>query len=90
LFKGIRTNVLSVKGKKQAARLPSAETGSLKTTVICRSASEVLLPPLIVFPRARPKAELNGIPPGRAAARHYSGWIRTLSLSGSDSLPAGH
>jgi hypothetical protein len=61
IFQGTRTNVISVKGKKQVARLSSAERGSLMTIVTCMSGSGIFEPPLIVFSRARLKSELlNG------------------------------
>jgi hypothetical protein len=78
IVQGTRTNVLSVKGKKQVARLCSAERGSLMTVVTCMSVGGIFVSPLIAFPRARLKPELlNGTHPGIIAACHPSGWIQT-------------
>ena len=70
--------VLSIKGKKQVARLSSTERGGLITVVRCNNASGAYVPPLIVFPRIRMKTELlHGTPPGTIAACHPSGWIQS-------------
>lgn len=70
--------IISLKGKQQVHKLSSAERGSLVTVVIAVSAAGAYVPPMLVFPRKRMKAELlNGAPPGTIATCHPSGWIQT-------------
>lgn len=60
-----KSKVLSLKGKKQVGLISSAERGQLSTAVLCVSASGIYVPPLVIFPRVRMKAELlDGAPPG--------------------------
>jgi hypothetical protein len=47
-----------MKGKKQVARLSSAERGALVTVVTCMSASGIYVPPLMAFSHQNMKAEL--------------------------------
>nr|XP_012559627.2 MFS-type transporter clz9-like [Hydra vulgaris] len=69
------SKVISTKGKRQVGSLTYAERGQLVTAVICCSASGRYMPPILIFPRQRMKAELmDGAPPG---AYHPSGWIQT-------------
>ncbi|XP_048487698.1 uncharacterized protein LOC125490998 [Plutella xylostella] len=73
-----KSKVLSLKGKKQVGIISSAERGQLTTAVLCVSASGVYIPPLLIFPRVRMKAELlDGTPPGTIAVCHPSGWIQS-------------
>lgn len=67
-----------MRGKKQVGLASSAERGQLTTAVICVSASGIYVPPLLIFPRVRMKAELlDGAPPGTIAVCHPSGWIQS-------------
>jgi hypothetical protein len=69
--------VISLKGKRRASSLSSAERGSLVTTVTCMNVIDMYVPPLLVFPRSNMKAELlDGAPPGSTAACHKAGWIQ--------------
>ncbi|XP_026319551.1 uncharacterized protein LOC113230034 [Hyposmocoma kahamanoa] len=73
-----KSKVLSLKGKKQVGLISSAERGQLSTAVLCVSASGIYVPPLVIFPRVRMKAELlDGAPPGTIAMCHPSGWIQS-------------
>ncbi|KAK9887081.1 hypothetical protein WA026_020023 [Henosepilachna vigintioctopunctata] len=45
-------------GRKQAARVTSAERGDTTTAVICTSASETFVPPILIFRRVRKKLAL--------------------------------
>ena len=70
--------VLGLKGKRQVGCLTSAERGTLVTAEICMNAAEVYVPPMLIFPRVRMKAELmDGTPPGSVSACHKSGWMQT-------------
>lgn len=69
--------IISVKGKKQVGTLASAERGQLITAVLCFSAAGHYIPPLMIFPRVRMKAELlDGAPAGTVAVCHPSGWMQ--------------
>lgn len=72
------TKVLALKGRRQVGTISSAERGFLCTAVICMSAGGSFIPPLIIFPRARMKPELqDGAPPGSIFKCHESGWMQT-------------
>ncbi|XP_065665046.1 uncharacterized protein LOC136086699 [Hydra vulgaris] len=72
------SKVISTKGKRQVGSLTSAERGQLVTAVVCCSASGRYMPPMLIFPRQRMKAELmDGASPGAWAECHPSGWIQT-------------
>ena len=72
------SRVISTKGKRQVGGLTSAERGQLITAIICCSASGWYMPPKLIFPRVRMKAELmDGAPPGSTYECHPSGWIQT-------------
>ena len=72
------SRVISTKGKRQVGGLTSAERGQLITAIICCSASGSYMPPKLIFPRVRMKAELmDGAPPGSTHECHPSGWIQT-------------
>lgn len=50
----------------------------MTTAVLCVSAAGAYVPPLLIFPRVRMKAELlDGTPPGTIAICHPSGWIQS-------------
>ena len=70
--------VLGLKGKRQVGCLTSAERGTLVTAEICMNAAGGYVPPMLIFPRVRIKAELmDGAPPGSVSACHKSGWMQT-------------
>lgn len=72
------SKVIAARGKSQVGCLTSAERGILATAVICMSAAGSYVPPFIIFPRVRMKAELqDGAPPGTAFACDKSGWMQT-------------
>ena len=72
------TKVFARTGRKQVARVTSAERGETTTAVICMSASGTFVPPLFIFRRARMKIELmDGAPPGSIWACNTSGWMNT-------------
>ena len=70
------TKVFATTGRKQVARVTSAERGETTTAVICMSASGAFIPPMFIFRRVRMKIELlDGAPPGSAWACNSSGWM---------------
>ena len=74
--------VLAQRGKKQVGTITSAERGVLSTAVICMSASGTFIPPMIIFPRLRMKAELtDGAPPGTIFSCNASGWMQLETFS---------
>jgi hypothetical protein len=83
-------SMVSLKGKRQIATLPSTERGSLVTAVTCMSAADHFVPPFLVYPRVNMKAELlHGAPPGTTATCHESSWIQLkASHNGSNSSSA--
>jgi len=71
------SNMLSLKGRRQVDSLTSAKRGLLSTIVVCMSAGGNFIPPMIIFPRVRMKAELQeGALPGTIFHCHPSGWIQ--------------
>ncbi|XP_060804467.1 tigger transposable element-derived protein 6-like [Amyelois transitella] len=71
------TKVFAKAGRKQVARVTSAERGETTTAVICCSAAGTFLPPMFIFRRVRMKIELmDGAPPGSAYACNSSGWMK--------------
>lgn len=72
------SKVLSLRGRRQVGSLTSAERGVLSSLVMCMSAGGIYIPPFIIFPRVRMKAELtDGAPPGTAFTCHPTGWMQT-------------
>lgn len=70
------TKVFAGTGRKQVARVTSAERGETTTVVICMSASGSFVPPMFIFKRIRMKIELmDGAPPGSIWACNSSGWM---------------
>lgn len=70
--------VISPKGKKIVGKSVAAERGELVTAVCCFSASGLYVPPNLIFPRKRMKAEyLNGAPPETIASLSDSGYINS-------------
>lgn len=70
--------IFAKRGRKQVGTLSSAERGQLVTVELCFSASGQYIPPLLIFPRQRMKAELmDGAPPGAISACHKSGWMQS-------------
>ncbi|XP_047022728.1 MFS-type transporter clz9-like [Helicoverpa zea] len=73
-----QSRIIALKGRKQVGLASSAERGQLTTAVLCVSASGNYVPPLLIFPRVRMKAELlDGAPPGTVSVCHPSGWIQS-------------
>ncbi|KAG8237724.1 hypothetical protein J437_LFUL017026 [Ladona fulva] len=71
------SGVLAKKGRRQVGRIVSGERGETTTAVICMSAGGTFVPPMLIFPRKRMKAELtDGAPPGTIFACNSSGWMR--------------
>ncbi|XP_025195696.1 tigger transposable element-derived protein 6-like [Melanaphis sacchari] len=71
------SKILALKGRRQVGSLTSAERGVLSTIVVCMSAGGNFIPPMIIFPRVRMKAELqDGAPPGTIFHCHPSGWMQ--------------
>ena len=67
--------VIAEKGKSVGG-LTSAEKGKTVTVVCCVSASGVYVPPMMVYPRQRIRAEfLDNAPVGTIAAGSKTGWI---------------
>lgn len=65
-----------MKGRKQIGSLSSAERGQTVTVEICFNAAGTYMPPLMIFPRQRMKAELlDHAAPGTTAACIPRGWI---------------
>lgn len=74
---GRPSKVIAFKGRKQVGSLTSAERGTLCTAVICMNAAGSYIPPMLIFPRVRMKAEfLNGAPPETICACHPTGWMQ--------------
>lgn len=73
-----QSKIIALKGRKQVGLASSGERGQLTTAVLCMSASGNFIPPLLIFPRIRMKAELlDGAPPGTISVCHPSGWIQS-------------
>ncbi|XP_052741851.1 uncharacterized protein LOC128198807 [Bicyclus anynana] len=71
------SRVFAQTGRKQVARVTSAERGETTTAVICTSASGTFVPPMLIFRRVRMKIELmDGAPPGAIFACNPSGWMK--------------
>ncbi|XP_008188284.1 tigger transposable element-derived protein 6-like [Acyrthosiphon pisum] len=71
------SNILALKGRRQVGSLTSAVRGVLSTIVVCMSAGENFIPPMIIFPRVRMKPELqDGAPPETIFHCHPSGWMQ--------------
>ncbi|XP_046660673.1 uncharacterized protein LOC124358492 [Homalodisca vitripennis] len=72
------SKILALKGRRQVGTLTSAERGQLSTFVVCMSAGGYFIPPFVIFPRLRMKAELqDGAPPGTMVVCHPSGWMQS-------------
>lgn len=70
--------IVSIKGQKVVGKISSAERGQTITIVCCMSAAGWYVPPAIIFPRKRRKAELiDGAPPGSILFTSDSGYINT-------------
>lgn len=71
------SRVFAQTGRKQVARVTSAERGETTTAVICTSASGTFVPPMLIFRRVRMKVELmDGAPPGAICVCNPSGWMK--------------
>lgn len=72
------SKVFSLKGRRQVGAITSAEKGLLSTFAVCMSAGGTFIPPFVIFPRQKMKAELkDGAPPGSEFACNPSGWMQT-------------
>lgn len=72
------SKVIAMKGRRQVGTLSSGERGQLVTSVLSFSAAGNYVPPFLIFPRVRMKAELlDGTPAETAAACHPSGWMQS-------------
>ncbi|CAH1985659.1 unnamed protein product [Acanthoscelides obtectus] len=70
------SKIFAKKGRKQVARITSAERGESTTAVICGSAGGNFIPPMLIFRRLRMKIELmDGTPPCSVYACNPSGWM---------------
>ncbi|XP_023310354.1 uncharacterized protein LOC111691547 [Anoplophora glabripennis] len=70
--------IISRRGRKQVGSLSSAERGQTVTVKICVSAAGSYMPPMLIFPRKRMKAELlNNSAPGTTSHCNASGWMTT-------------
>ncbi|KAJ8934809.1 hypothetical protein NQ318_010223 [Aromia moschata] len=73
-----QSKIIAQRGRRQVGTLTSAERGQTVTAELCFSASGHYVPPLLVFPRVRMKAELlEGAPLGTVAVCHQSGWMQS-------------
>ncbi|KAB0805315.1 hypothetical protein PPYR_02285 [Photinus pyralis] len=74
---GKNSKIFAKRGRKQVARVTSAERGVSATAVICTSAGGVFVPPMFIFSRKRMKLELmDGTPPGSIFGCNESGWMK--------------
>ncbi|KAL2098398.1 hypothetical protein ACEWY4_007605 [Coilia grayii] len=68
--------IVATKGKRQVARVTSAERGFTITSVCAMSAAGQFVPPMFIFPRKRMNERLlYGAPTGSVGAVSDSGWI---------------
>lgn len=71
-----KSKIIAMKGRKQVGALSSAERGENVTVEICFNAAGIYMPPFIIFPRQRMKAELlDHGPPGTTAECSPRGWM---------------
>ena len=67
--------VVATKGKRQVARMTSAERGITVTVVCCMNAAGQYVPPMLIFPRKRlAEGLMRGAPPGSIGEVSDSGW----------------
>ena len=77
--KGIKTKILTIKGKRQVGVVASAERGRTITTICCSNAEGQFIPPALIFPRKRmndPRL-MDGAPPGARGMCSDSGWVNS-------------
>lgn len=68
--------IISLKGIKQVGGKTAAERGETVTVQLCMSASGVVLPPMLIFPRVKTNLEmLHDAPPGGWAEFHCTGYM---------------
>ncbi|KAJ4440820.1 hypothetical protein ANN_10666 [Periplaneta americana] len=73
-----RSNIFSLKGRKQVGVLTSAERGNTITIEVCFNAAGTYMAPTFIFPRVRANNQLmNNCPPGATAEYHPSGWMQS-------------
>uniref|UniRef100_A0A182NVN1 DDE-1 domain-containing protein n=1 Tax=Anopheles dirus TaxID=7168 RepID=A0A182NVN1_9DIPT len=71
-----KSKIAAMKGKKQVGAISSAERGETTTAVMCMSATGHVIPPFLIFPRARMNDSLkNGTPSGTEFACNPSGYM---------------
>lgn len=72
------SKVIAMRGRRQVGTLASGERGQLITAALSFSAAGHYVPPFLIFPRVRMKAELlDGAPVETVAACHPSGWMQS-------------
>lgn len=70
------SKVFALKRRRQVGSVTSAERGLMSTASICISASGQILPPMMIFPRARLTDNLKkGAPPDTKFVCNSSGWM---------------
>ncbi|XP_023312062.1 uncharacterized protein LOC111692338, partial [Anoplophora glabripennis] len=73
-----KSKIISRRGRKQVGSLSSAERGQTVTVEICVSAAGSYMPPMLIFPRKRMKAQLlNNSARGTTSHCNASGWMTT-------------
>ncbi|KAJ4440802.1 hypothetical protein ANN_10648 [Periplaneta americana] len=73
-----RSNIFSLKVRKQVGVLTSTERGNTITIEVCFNAAGTYMAPTFIFPRARANNQLmNNCPPGATAKYHPSGWMQS-------------
>lgn len=70
--------ILTPRGKRCVSKVSSAERGQTVTAICCMSASGNYVPPALIFPRKRPKAELmDGCIPEATMFVSESGYVNS-------------
>ena len=70
------SKVVAVKGQRRVGAMTSAEKGRTVTAICCVSAAGHYVPPMLVYPRKRIKAEMvDRAPTGSICAGSMSGWV---------------
>ena len=71
--------VVTQMGRKTVYSVSSAERGKTHTVLACVSASGIIVPPMIVYPRKReiPNSFKNGAVPNTYFAKSENGWINS-------------
>lgn len=70
--------VISPVGNKRVSKVVSTERGRNITIICCMSATGLYVPPFLIFPRKRMRAELlENAPPGSVGYGSDNGWVNT-------------